>query len=244
MARCEQCGFELPPKTWFTRYCTKCGAAVPGDMAPNRTVAPPVPPEIANMPLADRVAAAGVTPGFSNRVDTDEFRNAMGKANRTFIIVMIIVGVVLAPLVTFIAWLISPQSAGLMIGACLIVEIIVIIVIVVQLLKRFKGKGWDGEVVEKEVRRERNSGTNTSTKVYVLKCVTDEGKKKTHKERGRHELYDYLKVGDRVRYHPQLTYPLEKYDKTQDAYLVCLFCSTKQNIENDYCGGCGKPLLK
>lgn len=244
MARCERCGFDVPPKTRFTRYCTKCGAAVPGKMAENRNTPPSAPQQFAALSLEQRVAAAGVTPGFSERVNTDEFKQAMGKSNRTFIITMLVVGVVLAPLVTLIAWLVNPQNISLMVGACLVVEAIVIIVIIVQLLKRFKGASWDGEVVEKYVAHRRSSNSQAARTEHIVKCVTDDGKKKTYKDKGRNELYEYLRIGDRVRYHPQLEYSLEKFDKTQDAYLVCPFCGTGQDIEHDYCGVCGKPLLK
>ena len=244
MGYCEHCGNELPPKTWYTRYCTKCGAAVPGQMSGNKNAQPPIPDEVAHMSLPDRVAAAGVTPGFSTRVNTDEFKRAKGKGNRTFVVTLIVIGIVLAPLVTFIAGLINPQDIGLMIGACLLVELIVIVVLIVQLAKRFGGKTWDGQVTDKRIVRKRSGNSSVRTPSHIIYFITDDGKKKRFDERMRHDFYDYLQVGDRVRFHPQLTFPIEKYDKTTSALLVCNFCGCSQNIEQDYCGACGKPLLK
>ena len=213
-------------------------------MAPNRSQAPAVSEALTNMTLKERVAAAGVTPGFSARINDAEFQQATKKGNRTFLIILIIVALALAPLVTFIAWLINPQDVSLMIGAYFVVELIVIIIVIVQLIKRFRGKCWDGEVVGKYVGKERSGNSGIRTAVYVTQFVTDQGKKKRHKEKGRSVFYDYLQVGDRVRYHPQLSFPFEKYDKTTSARLVCPFCGIVQDIESDYCGGCGKPLLK
>ena len=61
---------------------------------------------------------------------------------------------------------------------------------------------------------------------------------------GLSPIYGYLNVGDRVRYHPQLSVPLEKYDKTRDGCLICPFCGQPMPIENDYCDKCKKPLLR
>ena len=244
MARCEHCGAELPIKTMSTRYCTKCGTKVPGEYAPEKFKEPPVPGELAALPAQERAARAGVKLGFSERIHSEEFQKAMGTANRGYVIMMAALALLLAPAVTVIAGLIKPANLGALIAACVIAELIILVVVIWFLVKRFAGKEWDGEVVahNRKVSRSSNSGVESVT--YITECVTADGKRRKHKEVNQHALYDYLDVGDEVRYHPRLFCPLEKYDKTMDSELVCPFCGLTQPIENDYCGGCGKPLLK
>ena len=246
MARCEQCGAELPAKTWFTRYCTKCGTKVPGDRASgtyNTYEDMPLPSELRGLTAEERAERAGVKLGFSDRFDTEEFQEAMGKANRTYGLVMVGVALLLAPLVTLIAGLIKPQNTAILLGAGVIVEIIVVIVVICFVVKRLASRQWDGEVVAQDTRVTRSrSGVRNTT--WITTCMTSDGKRRKHKETDRPALYNYLEVGDEVRYHPKLHCPLEKYDKTHDTELVCPFCGLTQPIENDYCGGCGKPMLK
>ena len=56
--------------------------------------------------------------------------------------------------------------------------------------------------------------------------------------------WNYLEVGDRFKYHPQLHFPYEKYDKTHETHLYCVGCLKKNPITADRCGKCGLPLLK
>ena len=56
--------------------------------------------------------------------------------------------------------------------------------------------------------------------------------------------YEYLCVGDRFRYHPQLAYPYEKYDKSKDGFIYCACCMAKNELSGDRCVKCGVPLLK
>ena len=186
----------------------------------------------------------GVQRGFSQRIDTPEFAAAMGASNRSHTIIMALVCLLLAPLLTLVVALLSPQSRAVLLGACVVVEIIVAIIVVRILVKRYLGKSWDGEVIDQHVERERRGNSRRKQNVYVTRFRTDAGESKKHKERTIHRIYDYLKVGDRVRYHPQLNYPFEKEDKTADTYLLCPFCGSVQPIENDVCDVCAKPLLK
>ena len=56
--------------------------------------------------------------------------------------------------------------------------------------------------------------------------------------------YDYLKIGDKVRYHPNFHYKYEKYDKTHDRFVPCVMCDTMNPVHEDKCKKCGTPLLK
>jgi hypothetical protein len=55
-------------------------------------------------------------------------------------------------------------------------------------------------------------------------------------------MYDYLDIGDRVRYHPALeTY--EKYDKSKDEVIYCNVCRRGTRF-NDRCERCKNLLFK
>lgn len=51
-------------------------------------------------------------------------------------------------------------------------------------------------------------------------------------------------VNDRIRFHPKLNNYYEKYDKSQDTYLICPACLAKNSPEKDRCVYCHVPLLK
>lgn len=56
-------------------------------------------------------------------------------------------------------------------------------------------------------------------------------------------MYDYLSVGDRVRYHPAFeTY--EKYDKSKDKIIYCNVCRMMNPVANDRCKRCDNLLFK
>lgn len=51
-------------------------------------------------------------------------------------------------------------------------------------------------------------------------------------------------VNDRIRFHPKINNYYEKYDKSQDTYLICPACLAKNSPEKDRCVYCHVPLLK
>ena len=79
---------------------------------------------------------------------------------------------------------------------------------------------------------------------YTVAITTDTGKKKTIVEKDpRRYMYDYLSVGDRVRYHPKFS-TYEKYDKSKDRIIYCIVCTTMNPIQNDRCKRCNNLLFK
>ncbi len=104
----------------------------------------------------------------------------------------------------------------------------------------FSGKKeatWDGEVVEKEIVKKE--------KVTEFVVYFEDQKHKRHEIRTENDatLYDYFKIGEKVRYHGKLkTY--EKYDKTVDDIIFCNACSFMHDIDEIVCRNCGCPLLK
>ena len=78
---------------------------------------------------------------------------------------------------------------------------------------------------------DREDGSVQSYWDYIVLIRTDRGKKKRIVERqdGR-SMYDYLDVGDRVRYHPALE-SYEKYDKSKDEVIYCNVCHLRNSIK-------------
>lgn len=107
---------------------------------------------------------------------------------------------------------------------------------------------WAGVVMKKvekkRYKRDNDDGSSQSYMEYIVLIRTERGKKKRIVEcqRGR-DMYDYLDVGDRVRYHPALeTY--EKYDKSKDQVIYCNVCRLGNSIRNDRCERCNNLLFK
>ena len=73
------------------------------------------------------------------------------------------------------------------------------------------------------------------TKDGTVKCIDE-------KDNNR-EMYDYLSVGDRVRYYPIFN-SFEKYDKSNDNIIYCNICRMKNSIKQDHCTHCKNLLFK
>jgi hypothetical protein len=108
---------------------------------------------------------------------------------------------------------------------------------------------WEGTVVNKysKERSEHRGGEDDNYRTYTEFTTvinTDAGKKRTIREKdSQRHMYDYLAVGDRVRFHPRFgTY--EKYDKSKDRIIYCNICSMMNPIQNDRCQRCHNLLFK
>ncbi len=230
---CKACGAKLPEGAEF---CIGCGAAVLQPMEPSRAAAP-----------ARSQGGTGLV-GFSDRYNCPEILAAAQKNKKSSIGCMWILAFV--PLIGFpIAGLLM---ADFPFGESLIIGIgIALVMLVVNLLalRRTKQPMWEGVVVNQysKEKSEHRGGEDDNYRTYTEYTTiinTDAGKKKTivEKDSGRH-MYDYLSVGDRVRFHPKFgTY--EKYDKSKDSIIYCNVCSMMNPIQNDRCKRCNNLLFK
>ena len=133
------------------------------------------------------------------------------------------------------------ESAVIGVGIAL-----VMLIINVFALRRAKLPMWEGIVTNKfskEKYEHKDDASKTYTE-YTVAITTDAGKKKTIVEKdSRRDMYDYLDVGDKVRFHPKFgTY--EKYDKSKDRIIYCNVCSMMNPIQNDRCKRCNNLLFK
>lgn len=234
---CTACGMELPDGVEF---CIGCGKAVSrtGPEAEIPTQETPSPPIQGGTGLV----------GFSDRCHSPEILAAAEKNKKFSIGCMWIL--IFVPLMGF-------PVAGLLMddfpfGEALVIGVgIALIMLVVNLLalQRTKKPMWEGVVVNKysKEKSEHRGGEDDNWRTYTEYTTvinTDAGKKKTivEKDSGRH-MYDYLSVGDRVRFHPKFgTY--EKYDKSKDRIIYCNLCSMMNPIQNDRCKRCNNLLFK
>ena len=249
---CPNCGSKLPDGAAFCSacgaktqasvpgVCTACGAAVnpaaPETVQPSRTAAS-LPPQ----------GGAGLV-GFSDRYNCPEILAAAQKNKKFSIGCMWIL--VFVPLIGFpIAGLLMddfPFGESLVIGVGIA---LVMLVINLLALRKTKQPMWEGVVVNKysKEKSEHRGGGDDNYRTYTEYTTiinTDAGKKKTivEKDSGR-DMYDYLSVGDRVRFHPRFgTY--EKYDKSKDRIIYCNVCSMMNPIQNDRCKRCNNLLFK
>lgn len=231
MANCNVCGEPIGDGA---EACPACGAKV-GE----RPIGAEVDGAVAVEEwFAQNAQNAGIVVGYSKKFDTPEFQTLLKASNKSYTRVMLVMlfGVPLATGV--IGGIFSAKNAVVFIAAAILVFLIMLPIVVYYLIKRNATKTWDGEVIDFKHRRSRHTDS------YFVVCRTDQGKKTKVRDYRGSGMYDYFQKGDRVRFHPRLDVPLEKYDKTHDLYLLCPFCGGRQPLENDDCDACGKPLLK
>jgi len=109
-----------------------------------------------------------------------------------------------------------------------------------KLAKPFEGT-LTGKKHTRHVRRS-NDGIRQSRHDYILYITDVDGKR--HKKNTTPTMYNYLNEGDRLRYLPQFPLYFEKYDKSRDAEIPCLFCGRMNPVENDSCSFCHNPMIK
>lgn len=234
---CTACGAELPEGAEF---CIGCGTAV------NRVAPQPVRPSQA-VCSAPQQGGAGLI-GFSDRCNSPEILVAAQKNKKYSIGCMWIL--VFVPLIGFpIAGLLideMPFGESLVIGGGIA---LVMLVFNLLALRRTKQPIWEGVVTNKysKEKSEHRGGEDDNYRTYTEYTTvirTDAGKKKTIVERNSYrDMYNYLSVGDRVRYHPMLS-TYEKYDKSKDRIIYCNVCSMMNPIQNDRCKRCHNLLFK
>lgn len=239
---CAACGAVVPDGAEF---CVICGTAV------NATALDPVTPSQADAfdpAQGSTVNNTGLV-GFSERYNSPEILAAADKNRRSataFMWILVFVPLIGLPVAGFLMDD-FPFEEAFVIGVGIA---LVMLVVNLLALRKTRQPMWEGVVVnkyskEKIDRRGNEEDNNYRTYTeYTIVITTDSGKKKTIVENeSRRHMYDYLSVGDRVRFHPKFgTY--EKYDKSKDRIIYCNVCSTMNPIENDRCKRCNNLLFK
>ena len=237
---CTECGQRLEEGV---KLCPNCGKVVPAEangqepqnntytMNDSRNHTPDCPPNY--------------TPGFSNRIHDPEMKAAVKKnrrASRIFLLIFMPVPVIVAAIYALVTG--EMELGQAIIGGAVVSGIILLINFLTGMSHSAKN-AYEAVVIDKKYEYTKTEH-DTYNHVYKTIVRTTEGHKKVIQETSHmpRSAYEYLSVGDRFRYHPQLAYPYEKYDKSKDGFVYCACCMTKNDLSGDRCQKCGVPLLK
>ena len=252
VAFCSGCGVKIQAST--PNICTACGANLPEDaefcISCGKAVnlRTPEPMEVSQGTSSAPPQDGTGLVGFSDRYNSPEILAAAQKNKKTSIGCMWIL--VFVPLIGFpVAGLLMedfPFGESLVIGVGIG---LIMLVFNLLALRKTKQPMWEGVVVNKysKEKSEHRGGEEDNYRTYTEYTTvinSDAGKKKTIVEKdSRRHMYDYLDIGDKVRFHPKFgTY--EKYDKSKDPIIYCNVCSMMNRIQNDRCKRCNNLLFK
>ena len=221
---CPNCKAQVPDTASF---CPNCGADVT---------------QTADEHAAQTPQGVRGRVGFSDDVNSEELQAARKKTGRITLIVGIVL--VLLPLIGFLIYGAVTDQMKTALPTGLIVSLIFLVTTVIVGVRRLLDKPFEGEVTEKRTRRvtRGGSGHRTHDTEYLLYVKTDGGRKK--KKKVMRTAFDYVRVGDRVRYHPGFAQAFEKYDKSDDTEVPCMMCGRMNPIEQSHCRFCKNLLVR
>lgn len=241
---CTECGQRLDAGV---KFCPNCGNAVSAEAVrqepqnntytPNNTpnYTPDYPPNY----------TPNYTPGFSTRIHDPEIKAALRKNRRTGRIFLFI----LMPIPVIVACIYALTTGEMEFGQAFVsgaaVSGIILIINLLIGMSHSAKHSYEAVVIDKKYEYTKTANDEYNH-VYKTIVRTTDGHKKVIQETSNipRSAYEYLSVGDRFRYHPQLAYPYEKYDKSKDGFVYCVCCSKKNDLYEDRCTKCGVPLLK
>ena len=224
---CPACGQKVEEGV---KFCPNCGNALSLET-------------VSRTPQS-YVYTPNYTPGFSTRINDPEIMAALKKNRMISRILLLIlspvpiIGAAIYALVTK-----EMEFGQALINGAAISGIILIINLFIGMSHSAKN-AYEAVVIDK--KSEYRASDSSDSDVYKTIVRTSNGHKKVIKETSNlpRSAYEYLCVGDRFRYHPQLAFPYEKYDKSKDGFVYCACCSAKNELSDDRCKKCGVPLLK
>lgn len=210
-------------------YCPYCGTRLPDDAV------------FCSGCGAKIAGPTALQAGFSNRTDSPEVLAALRKikkSGRLWVFFSSILPFVIAIGVGAFSDKVEMEEA---LPAGLGISAIFLIVNIINSIKMKVAKPWEGTVIDKETVRGRRGNEKEMRVLYVR---TKEGKRRKIEDSMMGSAYDYFEIGDEVRFVPGFPFPYEKKDKSNDDYVICMFCSRKADISEDRCPHCHKPLIK
>ncbi|HOG47079.1 MAG TPA: zinc-ribbon domain-containing protein [Anaerolineae bacterium] len=226
---CQHCGSALPDGT---RFCTACGSA---QQHPPQSVAYGSP-----QPLV----------GFSTRISDPAFARYTRRSNWWAVIFATVLAIVAVAGFAIagergVEGMSNPQALyiGLGVGGMFLA------IAFFQVLGRARSTTWDGTVIDKTITKRRHevgSGDDSRWEDYLEYAViirADSGKTQRLTAKNDDTVYNYYRIGDRVRHHAGLN-SYEKYDKRGDTIVFCLACGSLNDIQGDVCARCKCPLPK
>lgn len=239
---CTECGQRLEEGV---KFCPNCGNAVPAEAAGKELQNNTYTPNYTQNNTANYTP--NYTPGFSNRIHDPEVKAAVKKnrrASRIFLLIFMPVPVIVAAIYALVT---GEMELGQAFASGAVVSGIILLINFLIGMSHSAKNSYEAVVIDKKCEYDHKTNDST-TNEYVYKTIvrTTDGHKKVIQETSHipRSAYEYLCVGDRFRYHPQLAYPYEKYDKSKDGFVYCACCMAKNDLSGDRCHKCGVPLLK
>lgn len=228
---CPNCGAEVKSGA---RFCESCGAALEAGT---------VQREDGFYGYNDGVTR--LAPGYSRKLESDSVMLALKKQRRTVRIALALL--IVLPLIGFAIYgaVSDKMEFFSALGTGLLVSVIMAIASLIALLKQKLTKPFEGTVADKKHYRHIGSSSRRpgrSRNQWRITVDCEDGKRR--KKDVQHAVYNYLEIGDRVRFLPQFPQPFEKYDKSRDAEIPCMFCGQMNPVANDDCQFCHNPLIK
>jgi len=199
--------------------------------------------------MASEVKNGIPAPGWSDRVNDPEILAGLERRRKSafrWTCIGIVLALAAPPLVSKYLDTSIAMGEACKIG-CVIAGIIALCSFLGKLSRSAKN-AYEGEVTDKREEIRHKSGKNSDS--YRIEYVTyvrkTDGDKEKIKEsrKGAVSAWEYLKVGDRFKYHPQFAFRYELYDKSKAEHLFCPVCAKKNPVESDRCSRCHVPLLK
>lgn len=250
---CPQCGQPVAPGAAF---CGNCGARL--EAAPVQQTQQQAQPYAYQQPQQtafqqpqqavyqqprqgaySRQARFGIPPmGFSDRLNDPELAALVKhneKAGNKFLLPFMLV-----PIIGFPAYaMFTDGDMGAAVLQGVVVAAVIAACFLYGKLKSRTSNGYDAVVVDKYTRTVFSDDDSGDENVTVVRTTAG----KTIKLKDDF-AWDYLPTGARFRYHPNLAFPYELYDKSQTDTLYCPVCRRANPVENDRCEKCNAPLLK
>lgn len=227
-------------------HCQVCGKAVSDNAKFCKACGSPM----GRQPVASPEQGEHRLVGFSPRINDPAFTNYIKNTYRWSAIFALILAVA-AVVGFYIAGEVGTEMdnpgslhTGLVIGGMFLA------IALFQILGRKRSKTWDGTVADKMMKRKTGKRTygngDYSYEPYLEYSViihSDAGKKYYIRAKNDDTLYNYYRIGERVRHHAGLN-SYEKYDKRNDTFIPCNACASLNDIDDDICFRCRCPLLK
>jgi len=200
--------------------------------------------------MASEVKNGIPAPGWSDRVNDPEILAGLEKNRKAALkwgCVTVLLALAAPPAVSKFVPDSIKMGDALKLG-CVIAGAIIVCSLLGKLFHAFK-KPYEGVVTDKreELRRSGNKeGGRSYERTYVTYVQLANGGRTKIKESHTfaYSAWEYLKVGDRFRYHPKFGFPYELYDKSKAECLFCPVCVKQNPVESDRCSRCHAPLLK
>ena len=195
-----------------------------------------------------------MTVAYSDRINAPKYKKVRFLRRYLPLFLSIFLPFILAVCLAIKGRLFEPRAMG-------IVFVFAFLLFFVLGGKRAFERDFDGTVTDKRLRRVTavEGKRASSGDRYILIVTDDDGREhetaivESEEQADRAnagevfsrkaDAIEYFRRGDRVRHHAGLKM-YEKEDKSKDRRILCCGCLVLTDKDEEFCRGCGLPLLK